>query len=279
MKEIILNEINDLISCFLYYDRKEDEDLPREAIQNAVLNKEITIDEMVEKFKECLTEGLKVKNMTEVHEKELYELFEDSGLTPEQVMEKVDAIIAIHARNSRLVKVKEFMTTFNQKVNDEIPKEFDENLAKLRVSLIHEENTELAEALGKNVLNAYVLQLQKTIEKITDKFKKNVYSETPNWVEVLDALLDIDYVNLGAVHSFGMGDCFNSAFDDVHKSNMSKACYSEEEAQQTVSKYYLEDINVICTKKDDKFLVMRESDKKVLKSINYKPVNLASYVV
>lgn len=61
MKEIILNEINDLISCFLYYDRKEDEDLPREAIQNAVLNKEITIDEMVEKFKECLTEGLKVK--------------------------------------------------------------------------------------------------------------------------------------------------------------------------------------------------------------------------
>lgn len=63
MKEIILNEINDLISCFLYYDRKEDEDLPavREVIQNAVLNKEITIDEMVEKFKECLTEGLKVK--------------------------------------------------------------------------------------------------------------------------------------------------------------------------------------------------------------------------
>ena len=51
MKQIILNTIRDLCSDFLYYDRKEDEELSIEQLNNAVADREITIDEMVAEFK------------------------------------------------------------------------------------------------------------------------------------------------------------------------------------------------------------------------------------
>ena len=53
-KEIILNTIEDLCSDFLYYDRKGDEDLTMDELNNAVKKNEITVKEMVDKFEECL---------------------------------------------------------------------------------------------------------------------------------------------------------------------------------------------------------------------------------
>jgi hypothetical protein len=50
-KELILNAIDDLASNFLYYDRKEDEDLENGDIETAVETNVITIDEMVNHFK------------------------------------------------------------------------------------------------------------------------------------------------------------------------------------------------------------------------------------
>lgn len=50
--------IEDMISNFLYYDRKEDCQLPVGAIEEAVKSGELTIDEMVECFRKHLTEGV-----------------------------------------------------------------------------------------------------------------------------------------------------------------------------------------------------------------------------
>lgn len=58
MNDIILNTIDDLVSNFLYYDRKEDEDLPRGAIDDAVKDGSITIEAMVTQFEESLRRGL-----------------------------------------------------------------------------------------------------------------------------------------------------------------------------------------------------------------------------
>jgi hypothetical protein len=63
MKEIILSAITDLSSNFLYYDRKEDEDLSSEDIEDAVENGIITIDEMVEEFRRNLEDTLKFKKI------------------------------------------------------------------------------------------------------------------------------------------------------------------------------------------------------------------------
>lgn len=51
VKQSILDIISDLCSDFLYYDRKEDEIIGRDELNEIVANGEITIDEMVEAFR------------------------------------------------------------------------------------------------------------------------------------------------------------------------------------------------------------------------------------
>ena len=55
----ILNEVHEVVSRLIIDDRKNDEDLPRGAIENAVVNGDITIDEIVDKFKEELASACK----------------------------------------------------------------------------------------------------------------------------------------------------------------------------------------------------------------------------
>lgn len=58
MKDLILGTIEDLVSNFLYYDRRSDEDLPYGVIQKAIANGEVTAEEIIEKFSAELTEKL-----------------------------------------------------------------------------------------------------------------------------------------------------------------------------------------------------------------------------
>lgn len=144
-----------------------------------------------------------------------------------------------------LNQVAEFHTTFQHPIlpTPAIPAE---NRCKLRVALIAEELKELEVAI-----------LEKDI------------------VEVADALCDIQYVLSGAILEFGLGDKFKALFDEVQRSNMSKACETEEEAKQTVE-HYLKKDGTACyyEKKEDKWLVYRKSDNKTIKSINYSPADL-----
>ena len=83
-------------------------------------------------------------------------------------------------------------------------------------------------------------------------------------VEVADALADIQYVLSGAVHEFGMGCCFADLFEEVQRSNMSKACASRAEAEATVAHYAEKDQPAQIEEKDGKFLVKRITDNKVI---------------
>jgi hypothetical protein len=58
LKQLILGTVEDTVADFLYYDRKEDEDLPRGAIEEAVAQGQITIDEIVNQFRQSLEEAL-----------------------------------------------------------------------------------------------------------------------------------------------------------------------------------------------------------------------------
>ena len=110
-----------------------------------------------------------------------------------------------------LNQVAEFHKTFNHPIL-ESPQIPDKKRCDLRVELISEELKELAEAIEDNDI-----------------------------IEIADALCDIQYVLSGAVLEFGLADKFKALFDEVQRSNMSKACDTEEEAQDTV-KYYAEEI-------------------------------------
>lgn len=52
LREHIIGTIGDMVSDLLYYNRKEDEDLPVGAIEQAVKDGVITVEELVECFKE-----------------------------------------------------------------------------------------------------------------------------------------------------------------------------------------------------------------------------------
>lgn len=146
-----------------------------------------------------------------------------------------------------LNQVAEFHKTFDHPIV-QTPGIPAKKRADLRVELISEELKELAEAIKENDL-----------------------------VEVADALCDIQYVLSGAILEFGMADKFKALFDEVQRSNMSKACTSEEEANATV-KYYKEERDTDCyyKEKDGKYLVYRTADDKTLKSVNYSPADLSS---
>ena len=121
---------------------------------------------------------------------------------------------------------------------------------ELRISLLSEELEELKEAIADG-----------------------------NIIEIADALADLQYVLSGAVLEFGLGGKFKALFDEVQRSNMSKACASMEEAHET-QEYYkrVKDTNSVIKPKEDQFLVYRREDGKVLKSVNYSPADLESIV-
>lgn len=49
-KQIILDTISCGVAHLMYYDRKEDPQLPRGAIEEAVAKGEVTVDEMIAEF-------------------------------------------------------------------------------------------------------------------------------------------------------------------------------------------------------------------------------------
>ena len=129
--------------------------------------------------------------------------------------------------------VAEFHKTFKHPILEKpvIP---TEDRCKLRVALLAEELKELEVAI-----------LERDI------------------VEVADALCDIQYVLSGAILEFGLGNKFKALFEEVQRSNMSKACMSEEEAQDTVDHYKQKDGTECYYKQiEDKWLVYRKSDHK-----------------
>lgn len=93
-------------------------------------------------------------------------------------------------------------------------------------------------------------------------------------VEIADALCDLQYVLSGAVLSFGLQDKFKELFDEVHRSNMSKACKDIKEATETSTKYGLEGIPTEIIQKEDQFIVKNLTNGKILKSVGYSPADL-----
>lgn len=154
-----------------------------------------------------------------------------------------------------LEQVAEFHKLFKHPVlpGPQIPAE---KRCELRRALIREEFKELEEAIDNG-----------------------------NLLGVLDALCDLQYVLSGTVLEFGFKDNFGKAFDEVQRSNMSKACSTREEAEKTIDHYVTEAFNLgkepdemHYEEKEGKFLVYRTADRKTLKSINYSPANLKPFL-
>lgn len=225
-----------------------------------------TLSKMLQKAR---YKGLSVSKLEEVIDKT------EKGLEDYKTI--YDTIFDENMENSSdyLGKVKEFMTTFGQPVLDK-PTPLPEDRQKLRIALIFEELKEYAEASGQY---GYFINLcNQSFNDWNTRFRHG-YSPVIDQVEQLDALLDLQYVLSGAVHEHGFGEIFNSAFnDEVHTSNMSKACPDIATALRTIDKYDAEGVKVHCDTNNLPIVIYREEDNKVLKSIDYKPAQLAQFL-
>jgi hypothetical protein len=56
----VLDAVDTMVSRFLYYNRKEDEDLPLGVIERLVREEELTIEEIVDPFQTLLHRGIRL---------------------------------------------------------------------------------------------------------------------------------------------------------------------------------------------------------------------------
>lgn len=148
-----------------------------------------------------------------------------------------------------LNQVKEFQIAFNNNVESK-PTLSTEDRQNLRVDLIREELEELEEAIINNDI-----------------------------VEVADALCDLMYVVTGSVLEFGLGDCFKELFDEVHRSNMTKACKTLQEVDETIE-WYQQEKGIMASYfvKGRYYIVYNVENDKTLKSKYYSPADLKSII-
>ena len=146
---------------------------------------------------------------------------------------------------SPLNDVAAFHRTFNMPVL-ETPTIPGDDRCVLRINLLQEELDELKDAIGEKSISG-----------------------------VADALADLQYVLSGAILEFGLAPIFKDLFEEVQRSNMSKVCPDYETAQKTVEFYNSKDgTQGFIHESEEGFLVYRESDRKVLKSVKYSPADL-----
>jgi len=148
--------------------------------------------------------------------------------------------------------VREFHKITNNSI-ETYPTIPSEDRVALRISLITEELKELVDA---------------TVEK--------------DLVEVADALCDLQYVLSGSVLEFGLGSIFRELFNEVHRSNMSKACKTIEEAEETQMWYANQKgiPNTDIVSVDEVFFVIDlDNNKKTLKCVNYSPADLKTIIL
>lgn len=89
-------------------------------------------------------------------------------------------------------------------------------------------------------------------------------------VGVADALGDVQYVLDGFILECGMHKHKAAILAEIHRSNMSKVCKTEEEAKQTCDYIFYEKTTpCFYEKQGDVWVVKRSEDGKVMKSINY----------
>jgi predicted HAD superfamily Cof-like phosphohydrolase len=152
---------------------------------------------------------------------------------------------------SNFNKVGEFHELFEHPKCDKLNKTiFEDNpkLVDLRLKLIQEEVDELKEAFEKH-----------------------------DFKEVADALSDILYVVYGAGHVFGIN--LDKTFAEVHESNMTKACKSEDEAKETVeyikqTQPRYKDPSYKLSSDGKYYIIYDKETGKILKNKNYKEVDL-----
>jgi predicted HAD superfamily Cof-like phosphohydrolase len=171
--------------------------------------------------------------------------------------------------------------------SDELGDKFRSQLYKTNFEKVAEFNqlagTSRLDKMDNRVFNSHPAMVATCMALINEEVKElNDAVTLKDLAETRDALADILYVVYGMAYRLGIDA--DRDFGLVHDSNMTKFCISEAEAKATVAKYKA-DFEAGTSPYDSPayrldasgewWIVYNESTGKILKNINYKPVNLA----
>ena len=122
--------------------------------------------------------------------------------------------------------------------------------------------------------------IDRQVALITEELKETVEGLQANSVvEVLDGTVDILVVTLGLLQKLQYaGVNIDGALSAVAENNLSKFTKSEEIANLSVASYEKKGEKVYVTKFGDLYIIKRLSDDKVMKPIDFKSVELTSFV-
>ncbi|MCL1075896.1 nucleoside triphosphate pyrophosphohydrolase family protein [Shewanella dokdonensis] len=171
----------------------------------------------------------------------------------------------------------EFRLTFDLPVAE--PESLDAKQDQLHTSLISEELTELAEAADK------VAQADAIVDSVYVLMGRLVHLGAT----AVEQRLEISYlVDLLLQVANNRGIDFVPCWDEVHSSNMSKVCRTEQELEATIAHYARQGIEISGSRNGDYLIAKCAKDVamagktvrrgKVLKSVYYRPADLRSLV-
>ena len=147
---------------------------------------------------------------------------------------------------SSLEQVAEFHLTFNHPIatRPQIP---DSATAAFRIAFMREELNGLEKAIKDGDI-----------------------------VEMADGFCDLQYVLNGFILNAGMQDYMDDMNDEVHRSNMSKACTDIDDAVATANEHAETWGDIDIEEIGEYFVVKRQGDGKVVKAITYSKPDLKS---
>lgn len=192
----------------------------------------------------------------------------------EQIREEVE-------REEPVGRLLKFHRRMNQHVGEklELP---PSNVIDLRLNLVIEEFSETVKAMGSEAYSDYGRKLYKKSEEVRYEVEKLREKLVYDPIALRDGFADTQVVLTGTAISFGLhvNNVADEDFAEVMDSNDSKACKTLEEAEAT-QKFYREEKgeNSTIDEHNGTYLVLRVPDRKLLKSINYKPANFKEYGV
>lgn len=140
--------------------------------------------------------------------------------------------------------VKEFHQVFSHEIGEK-PQILSLGNLEFRKNFILEELKELEEAVANNDI-----------------------------VGVADALGDLQYVLDGAFLNCGLHNYKDAIIEEIHTSNMTKVCKTEEQLKISMDWFKQAGIEVYYESVEDYHIIKRLNDNKVLKPIGYKSPNL-----
>lgn len=194
-------------------------------------------------------------------------------------------------------KVREFQVASGQPVSD-VPYTMTKEEADFRETLLREEIRELQYAIVDNnrveILDAlcdikYVNDGTANMMGIVqdDEWQETYYNSSGCVDATLEVLMNaevsaVKFINehvyfLSSILNFPLSS-FKTALDRVHESNMSKFCYDTKTAERTQEFYKKQGIDTYIEPRNKMTVVYRKGDGKVLKSVEYFPVQLQDLV-